>query len=308
MRFPPHTNNIMKKNHNLHIFIMVMVIALCQHCALHKPQFQGSSFDTHRSLEGTGFSQNLLDSLRNYIQNNLSTTGMMILQDGKVVFEYGDLEEVSYLASCRKSILTMLYGKYVENGTIDLNQTIGEIGIDDVDGLLDIEKTATVDHILTARSGVFHQPANGGYDEANVLTRGSVKPGEYFLYNNWDYNVAGTIFEIKSGKDIYQEMEEQLAIPLGFQDWSLKNQKKRSNNKKSIHPAYHMYLSTRDMAKIGQLMLNKGQWQGKQLISKAWIEKITTTITPSATVNQRYHRDKNSPYQFVVWLLLVVIS
>ena len=123
--------------------------------------------------------------------------------------------------------MSILYGKYVKNGTIDLNQTIGEIGIDEDKGLLDIEKTATINNIITARSGVFYKPANGGYDEDNILKRGSVKPGEYFVYNNWDFNVAGSILEIKSGNSVYQEIEEQLAIPLGFQDWNIKNQKKK---------------------------------------------------------------------------------
>jgi CubicO group peptidase (beta-lactamase class C family) len=223
---------------------------------------------------------------------------MLVLKDGKIIYEYGDIENVGYIASCRKSVLGILYGKYVENGTIDLNQTIGEIGIDEDEGLTDIEKTATVDHIINSRSGIFYQPANSGYDEDNILERGSVKPGEYFVYNNWDFNVAGYILEKKSGKSVYQEMEEQLAIPLGFQDWNIKNQKKKINKSKSRYAAYHMYISTRDMVKIGQLMLNKGKWNGKQVVSKEWIEKITTTVTPTETVNERYGRNESSPFQF----------
>jgi CubicO group peptidase (beta-lactamase class C family) len=52
------------------------------------------------------------------------------------------------------------------------------------------------------------------------------------------------------------------------------------------------------MAKIGQLMLNKGMWNGKQLISEEWIEKITTTVTPTETLNERYGRTTSSPFQF----------
>tara|TARA_R110001583_G_scaffold99214_2_gene244503 strand:- start:11 stop:916 length:906 start_codon:yes stop_codon:yes gene_type:complete len=223
---------------------------------------------------------------------------MLVLQNGKVVYEYGNTSKINYLASVRKSILAMLYGKYVENGTIDLKETIGNIGIDEEDGLLPIEKTATVNHIITSRSGVFHIPANGGYDINNIKKRGSKKPGEYFVYNNWDFNVAGYILEKKSGNTIYEELEKQLAIPLGFQDWNIKNQKKTSKNEKSKYQAYHMYISTRDMAKIGQLMLNKGEWNGKQLISKEWIEKISATISSVEDVNQRYRRTKKSSVQF----------
>ena len=278
------------------LFFLTLIVF--QGCRTHKAQFAGTPFEKAATPESTGFTPARLDSLTGFLKNNLATTGMVILQNGKIIYEYGDIKEVSYIASCRKSVLSILYGKYVENGTIDLNETIGDIGIDEKKGLLPIEKTATVKDIITSRSGVFYQPVNKGYDEKNILKRGSVKPGEYYVYNNWDFNVAGYIFEEKTGKNIYQALEDQLAIPLGFQDWNIKNQKKKYNKRKSRYPAYHMYLSTRDMAKIGQLMLNGGEWNGKQIVPKDWLEKITSTVTPVDTVNERYGRDSLSPFQF----------
>ncbi|HMS67492.1 MAG TPA: serine hydrolase [Saprospiraceae bacterium] len=276
----------------------IILIVLLQGCGKEKPQFEGVPFQKIVTLDGSGFTQNRLDSLSTYIENDLETTAMLIIKNGKVLFEYGEVDVVSYIASCRKSVLSILYGKYVENGTIDLNETIGEIGIDEADGLLTQEKEATVNDLITSRSGVFHTPSNGGYDEKNILERGSVKHGEYFVYNNWDFNVAGYVLEKKSGKSIYQEIEDQLAIPLGFQDWNINNQKKKYKKRKSRYPAFHIFISTRDMAKIGQLMLNKGVWNGKQLISKEWIEKITTTVTPTKTVNDRMGHTDQFPFQF----------
>ena len=80
----------------------------------------------------------------------LPTTSMMVVVSGKVVYSYGDIGQISYLASARKSILSMLYGKYVANGTINLDRTLGELDIDDDGGLLPIEKTARVRDLLTA--------------------------------------------------------------------------------------------------------------------------------------------------------------
>ena len=201
----------------------------------------------------------------------------------------------------------MLYGKYVEDGTINLEQSIGELGIDEDDGLLSQEKEATVRDIITARSGVFHIPANGGYDKKNALKRGSVKHGEYFLYNNWDFNVAGYILEQATGRSVYEELEMQLAIPLGLQDWNIENQSRKVDTGKSRYSAYHIYVSARDLAKIGQLMLNKGQWKGKQLISEKWIQKITSTVTPLAIVNKRYNKNDQNlvqlSYGYMWWLI-----
>ena len=285
----------------------MLSLVFFQSCTVHKARFEGEPFEKVTSLDGTGFTQARLDSLTRYLKNHLATTGMLILQNGKILYEYGDIKEVSYIASCRKSVLSILYGKYVENGTIDLNETIGEIGIDERKGLLPIEKTATVKDIITSRSGVFYTPVNKGYDEKNILKRGSVRPGEYWVYNNWDFNVAGYILEKKTGNSIYKELEEQLALPLGFQDWNIKNQRKKYSRRRSRYPAYHMYLSTRDMARIGQLMLNDGKWKGRQIVLEAWIRKITTTVTPVDTVNKRYGRDSSSPFQFsygYMWWLI----
>jgi len=286
---------------------LAMLAFICQSCTSSKPQFEGIPFERHASLEGTGYSQARLDSMRAFMQENMTTTGMLVIKDGKILFEYGDVEDLSYLASCRKSVLSILYGEYVERGVIDLEETIGEIGIDEADGLTEQEKSATVFDIINSRSGVFYQPVNGGSDVANILERGSKEPGEYFVYNNWDYNVAGYIFETKTGADIYQEMEDKLAIPLGFQDWDIRSQRKQYSKRKSRYPAYHMYISVRDMAKIGQLMLNKGKWNGEQLIPETWINTVTQPVTSVEEINERYGRTEGSPYQLAyshMWWLV----
>lgn len=262
------------------------------------PSFPGTPFEKNETVGLSYWPENRWERLTYKLENEFETTAMIILKNGEILYEYGDVEAVSYIASCRKSVLSMLFGKYIENGTIDLQETVGKIGITDTTELSDIEKTATVEDILSSRSGIFIPAANGGTDKDDLLERGSVNPGEYFVYNNWDFNVAGSIFEMKTGKSIYQELEEQLAIPLGFQDWNIRNQRKKYNDKKSLHPAYHIYLSTRDMAKIGQLMLNKGRWNDEQLIPEFWIESITSPVTSVDTVNQRYGKTQSSSFQF----------
>lgn len=288
------------------LFVVSLYFMLTQ-SNTYKAAFSGTKLEHYNTTDTTGFESSKLSELTKFLEEESKTTGLVVLYDGKVVYEYGDIKEVSYIASCRKSVLSILYGKYVSNGAIDLSETIGSIGIEEDDGLLPIEKKATVDHIITSRSGVFHIPANGGYDKINIKKRGTVVPGEYFVYNNWDFNVAGYILEKKTGNSIYEELEEQLAKPLGFQDWNIKNQKRKVNKKKSRYSAYHIYISTRDMAKIGQLMLNQGEWNGQQLVSKEWIKKITTSITPVEVINERVGKTSDSSlqmsYGYMWWLL-----
>ena len=143
-----------------------------------------------------------MDKVKAYIEN-IKTTGLLVVVGGKVLFEYGDIQQLSYIASVRKSVLAMLYGNYVAEGTIKLDTSLKELGIDDHGGLLPVEQQATIDDLITARSGIYHPASNGGDSSADAPERGSQKPGEYFLYNNWDFNCAGFIFEKLTGKDIY---------------------------------------------------------------------------------------------------------
>jgi len=213
----------------------------------------------HDDPTSIGWSEEKMGELRNYIIDSSSVNGMMIIQNGQVVFQFGDVVENSYIASCRKSVLALLYGKYVQNGKIDLSRTIEDMGITDVEGILPIEQKATTQHIISARSGVFHPEGYPGGMQQFAPKRGSVEPGTYWLYSNWDFNVAGYIFEEETGKNIYDEVQKQLAKPLKMQDWDRSLQHKDGNPSISKYLAYPMWFSTRDMARIGLLMLYEGR-------------------------------------------------
>jgi CubicO group peptidase (beta-lactamase class C family) len=249
-----------------------------------------------------GFDSKKLDEVRRFVIDSMYTTGLMVVVGGESIFEYGSLTRLSYLASVRKSVLAMMYGKYVENGTIDLSLTLAQLGIDDIGGLLPIEKQATVKHVISARSGVYHDASNGGDDADLRPARGSKKPGEAYLYNNWDFNVAGAIFEQLVGRNIYEVFLDDIAIPIGMQDYDLKNQRKTGDLAASKYLAYHFHFSTRDMARIGYLMLRNGKWQNQQVIPVAWIKESTYPHTTKQemilTRPNRYMFD----YGYMWWL------
>jgi CubicO group peptidase (beta-lactamase class C family) len=260
------------------IIIITWIIqpTYCQDITTVFPDKDWQSIDNAEQL---GWDKKKLNDLRNFIIDSANTTGMLVIYHGKILFQYGNIKDNSYMASCRKSILSMLYGPYVENGKINLEKTIGELGLDDVGGLLPIEKEATIRNLLTARSGVYHPASNEG-DQSNMAPeRGTIKPGSYFLYNNWDFNAAGYILEKVAGKNIYDIVDSVLSRPLMMQDWDRSIQRKYGDSTKSKFPAYHMWFSTRDMARLGYLMLRNGNWNGKQILASDWVKKITTPVT-----------------------------
>lgn len=240
--------------------------------------FPGEIWESEVDLKGQGWDVTRLDEVKAFVEDSCHTTGMMVVHKGKVLFEYGDIHKVSYIASCRKSVLALLYGPFVEVGQIDLNSTLEDLQLDDVGGLLPIERKATIENLLTSRSGVYHSASNPGDQRSLAPERGSVSPGSVWLYNNWDFNAAGFILEKLTNRNIYYLVDSLLALPMGMQDWD-RNSQQKSGNGSSLYPAYHMWFSTHDMARIGYLMLREGNWNGKQIISKEWIIKITTPVT-----------------------------
>lgn len=243
-----------------------------------------------------------LEAVDRYVRS-LDTTALMAVQDGRVLLSRGPVETVSIVFSVRKSVLSMMYGRYVADGTIDLDRTLADLGISDVGGLLPVEREARLRDLLTARSGVYHPAANGGDDAGAAPTRGSQRPGSYFLYNNWDFNVAGTAFERLTGRGIYEAFADDLASPLQLEDFDVTRHARLGNTQRSEHLAYPFYLSTRDMARLGYLMLRHGNWRGQQLVPVEWIQQITSQVTPAAQMHPPDTARRGFDYGYLWWLL-----
>ena len=175
-------------------------------------------------------------------------------------------------------------------------------------GLLPEEKKATVADLLGARLGVYHPAANAACTGCGATMgdppgpRGSTPHGTYFLYNNWDFNALGTIYEQATGRNIYDAFEQDFARPMQFQDFDRAQQRKTNNPRESSHPAYHFYLSTRDMARVGYVMLRGGDWNGRQIVSREWTRRITTVVTPVAEMNPASLRSGPFGYGYLWWI------
>ena len=265
------------------------------------PTFPGGSWERIADPARVGYSRTGLDSALAYL-GTLETTGAVVAVGGRVLVEYGSVTELSYLASVRKSVLAMLYGNYVASGRVRLDKTLRELGIDDTGGLTDQEKEATIADLLAARSGVYHPASNSGDNLAEAPPRGSQRHGTYYLYSNWDFNALGTIFEQETGWDIYDALESDIARPIGMQDFDRAAQQKSGDTTRSVHRAYHMWLSTRDMARIGHLMLRGGQWNGRQVIPADWARRITTPVTHWNEMNPASLRGGRFGYGFLWWI------
>lgn len=213
------------------------------------------------------------------VARTLGTDAYLVIHKGLIVHEYGECSRVSNVHSVRKSILSILFGIYVDKGTISLDKTLADLHIDDKEGLTAAEKRATVRHLLQARSGIYHTSAYWSKASMdNLPQRGSFFPGEVFRYNNWDFNALGSVFNACVKRSVFDCLQDDLAKPLLFEDFvRSRDTKWVYDHSLSEHPAYEMRLSTRDLGRIGLLMARRGRWNGRQVISEKWFDESTTS-------------------------------
>jgi len=237
--------------------------------------FPGKSWGEISSLEKAGWSKEKLAAAHEYSNaDSIHTSAVMIVRGGEVVDEWGDIDKKIDSYSVRKSLLSALIGIYSSEGVIDINQTLEQLGIDDSpDPLTREEKQARIVDLLRARSGVYHLV---DFETASMMksrpARGSHAPGTFWYYNNWDFNVLGTIFEKKTGLKIGEAFYQRIAKPIGMQDFQ-PSDVFYFGGPASIHPTYHFEITARDMARFGLLYLRHGRWNKKQIVPEAWVEK-----------------------------------
>jgi CubicO group peptidase (beta-lactamase class C family) len=257
-------------------FLLIVLITSC--ILAQNPQQHWQQYATP---EEAGFSSEKLAQAK-ALYDSLSAAAFLIIYDGKVLASWGDVTRRYMCHSVRKSLLSALYGIYVDDGVIDPDKTLSDLKIDDKDTLTETEKAATIRDLLKARSGVYHPAA---YETASMKARrpkrGSHKRNEFWYYNNWDFNALGTIFEQETGTDIFVAFKNRIAEPLQMEDYRVMDGYHHLEPENSIHPAYPFRMSARDLARFGLLFLREGVWNGKRIIPKEWIKESTTPYSKS---------------------------
>ncbi len=87
-----------------------------------------------------------------------------------------------------------------------------------------------------------------------------------------------------------------------MRDFDRASHRKSGDTTRSVHRAYHMNLSTRDMARIGYLMLREGNWAGTQIVPGPWVAESTRPITRRAEMNPERRRDGPFGYGYLWWV------
>jgi CubicO group peptidase (beta-lactamase class C family) len=262
-----------------HILVAGVVASGCAHAPNVSNAPASPSWKQYATVTDAGFSASMLDSLRSSADSS-KVAALMVVYRGNVLVAWGDVERKFQLHSVRKSLVSALYGTALADNKIKLDATLGELGIDDVGKLTAQEKSARVRDLIAARSGVYLSGAYGGVEQAAERpARGTFAPGTHWFYNNWDFNLAGVLYERFVGESLYVSFARRIAEPIGMQDYAASDGELVFEPTSTNYPAHTFRMSTRDLARFGQLYLQKGQWGGRTVVPAAWVDESTKPTT-----------------------------
>lgn len=221
-----------------------------------------------------------------------------VSKGGRVVADLGATDVPVRCQSVRKALMSALVGIAAGKGLVALDATLADLGIDDLDPLSPIERSATVRNLLEARSGVYHPAAAQQNPHPRIPPRHSAEPGSRWVYNNWDFNALGTILRNATGRSTFETFDEWIACPLGMEEFA-PGHSDETQEEMSLHPAYRIRISARDLARFGLLYLRKGVWREDELLPERWVAQ--STVAQAAVVDEPY-AEAASGFGWLWWI------
>ncbi len=256
-------------------------------------------------LQSQNIDSTLIIKLFNQLQikENKIHSVLLVKNNQIIIEEYFDENSVNNqhdLRSVTKSITSILMGIAVDKGYIEnVNGPISKYikSLVPTKNLDERKKEITIKHLLTMSTGLdcndWDKKSKGREDKIYkkrdwlqyFLNLPMVnEPGEVSNYCTMGQILATEIISHASGMTIDKFAEKYLFNPLGVNNVSWGH----TSNKDIIPSGKRLYMTSRDMAKIGQLILNKGKWNEKQIVSKKWIEESTMPKTKITEIDYGY--------------------
>jgi CubicO group peptidase (beta-lactamase class C family) len=219
-----------------------------------------------------------------------ATTALLVLKNDKITFEDYYLgtassdKRISW--SMAKSFVSVLFGMQVDAGHIDIEQTVDHY-LPELQG--SGYNQVKVKHVLQMSSGVkwdedyadFNSDINkmgrvlaigGSLDEMTTEITSEKPSGEIFHYVSMDTHVIGMIVRRVTGKSLVELAQENIWNTIGMEsdaNWI-------TDSKGAAFALGGLNVTTRDYARFGRLLVNKGSWDGQQVVSEQWLKEATT--------------------------------
>lgn len=232
---------------------------------------------------------------------------MVVLQNGKCIYErYAEGQKPDYLHilwSASKTFTATAIGFAEQDGLLDVNDKIAKYFTDEIPAehseYLD---KITIWHLLTMSTGFdrdimsLTEAGKIGHPAAETLASGFLfEPGTSFSYNSMNTYLLSAIVTKVTGKTAEEYLEEKLFKPLGINDhiWE-------TSVEGYSMGGWGLHITTRSFAKMGQFFLQRGMWDGQQLLSRSWFDRAASKqidTTPTQT-----HPEWIPGYGYQMWM------
>jgi Beta-lactamase len=275
-------------------YLHLSLILILNCCLLFDLEGQSTAKLPRTTPEKEGvLSKGIIDFLNAIDTGKIEIHSFIFVRHGRIIADgwwnpYGpEFEHLMYSAS--KTFAATGIGLAVSENKLKLSDKVVSFFPASLpDTLSDFMKTMTVKDLLTMSTGQDVDSRRGQNDDwvRSFLAKApKSKPGTIFRYNNTASFMLSAIVQQVTGETLFEYLKPRIFKPLEIRgiDWDL--------NQQGIDLGFMgLRLRTEDMAKFGQLLLQQGVWNGKQLIPKEWVSEAT-----SFKIKSQGGSDKISP-------------
>lgn len=229
-----------------------------------------------------------------YLEHNAGRDGvkeLLVVRNGRLVWKGADVDKVHGVWSCTKSLTSTVLGLLIEDGKCTLDTRAADV-------LAELSQTypnLTLRHFTTMTSGYRamgdetrgtyrHGPSNTPFDPnpQPLFT----PPGSQYAYWDSAMNTFGLVLTRLAGESMESLFKRRIADPIGMASakWDWGNYSTNNGvvvNGGSGNGNKHLFISARELARLGHLFLNRGHWNGRQLLRAKWIEEATAVHVPA---------------------------
>jgi CubicO group peptidase (beta-lactamase class C family) len=241
-------------------------------------------------------SEKLVKAIRFVGNPDINTEGIVIIKDGYIVgeayFGYFKADSRHISHSMAKSFTSALIGIAISKGLIkSIDEKICRYYEEwDCNDRNDPRSRISIRHAMTLTTGLEWQEdwtvwdpatndalkmgASGHFIEYMSARKGIHEPGQRFYYSTGDPMLLSRVIQRATGMTAFEFAKQNLFKPL-----NITNIEWQQDRDGYTSTAWGLYTTVRDYAKFGYLFLNKGRWEGRQIVPEQWVEKSTQTDT-----------------------------
>lgn len=236
-----------------------------------------------KNLKELGISPSKVQGFIDYLEaHSIEMHSLMLLRHGHVAAEGWwhpyEPELPHMLFSLSKSFTSTAIGLAVQEGKLNVDDPVISFFPDELPAEVSANLSAMrIKHLLMMGTGHtsdttsdMHQAADGNWVRAFLALPVELEPGTHFLYNTGATYMLSAILQKVTGQTLLQFLQPRLFEPLGITNPSWESCPKGINT-----GGFGLKVRTEDIAKFGQLYLQKGIWQGQRLVNEDWIAEAT---------------------------------